>query len=82
MIHMGAIVSSTNHDLLVGETTNAKPRRNHKGKDKRNIEFKPKEEFDPSDGSNSKALRRKNIIGLTRASAPTIRKETIHRNIV
>ena len=41
---MGALRASPTQALLVGET-----RRKHKGKEKRNTEFEPKEEFDPSD---------------------------------
>ena len=42
MIHMGALRSSPNQALLVGETRNVKARRNQKGKEKMNIEFEPK----------------------------------------
>ena len=52
---MGALNASKNQYLLVGETKNAQARRKHKRKDKRNTEFKPKEEFDPTDeASDSK----------------------------
>ena len=53
MIHMGALGASPNQALLVGETKNAQIRRKHKGKEKRNTEFEPKEEFDPSDEASS-----------------------------
>ena len=46
---MGSLIASTNIALLVGETKNAQERRNQKGKEKRNTEFEPKEEFDPID---------------------------------
>ena len=52
---MGALRASPNQSLLAGETKNAQTRRKQKGKEKRNIEFEPKEEFDPADealGSN------------------------------
>ena len=45
---MGSLRACPNQCLLVGKTKNAKERSNHKGKEKRNIEFKPKEEFDPT----------------------------------
>ena len=46
MVQMGALRASTNQALLVGETKNAQERRKQKGKEKKNIEFKPKEYFD------------------------------------
>ena len=48
MIHMGSIRASPNQALLASETRNAQARRKHKGKEKINIEFEPKDEFDPS----------------------------------
>ena len=35
-----------------GETKNVQARRKQKGKEKRNIEFKPKEAFDPANGAS------------------------------
>ena len=49
---MGSLRSATNQVLLVGDTKNAQARRKWKGNDKRNTEFEPKEEFDPSDKSS------------------------------
>ena len=49
---MGAIRSSTNQALLVGETKNVQSRRKQKGKEKRNTKFEPKEEFDPANESS------------------------------
>ena len=46
---MGALRASPNQALLAGETRNAQSRRKQKGKEKRNTEFEPKYEFDPSD---------------------------------
>ena len=58
-----------------GEEKDEKERGKWKGKEKRNIEFELKKSLihqkKPQD------LRRTNIRGLTRASAPTVRKETI-----
>ena len=45
---MGSLRASPNQALLVGETKNAQARRKQKGKEKRNTEFEPKEEFDPA----------------------------------
>ena len=39
LIHMGALKSSKNQALLVGETKNVQEKGKRKGKDKRNIEF-------------------------------------------
>ena len=50
---MGPLKSSPSQALLAGETKNAQARRKHKGKEKRNTEFEPKEEFDPTDESSS-----------------------------
>ena len=50
---MGALRSSPNQALLVGETRNVQARRKQKGKEKRNIEFEPKGEFDPSNEASS-----------------------------
>ena len=49
LIQMGSLRASTNQALLAGETKNAQARRKQKGKEKRNTEFEPKEEFDPLD---------------------------------
>ena len=49
---MEALRASPNQALLAGETRNAQVKRKQKGKYKRNIEFEPKEEFDPSDGAS------------------------------
>ena len=49
---MGAIRASRNKSILAGETTNAQSRRKHKGKYRMKTKFKPKEEFDPSDGAS------------------------------
>ena len=46
---MGSLRASPYQALLAGETRNVQARRKHKGKETRNIEFEPKEEFDPSD---------------------------------
>ena len=46
---MGALGASPNQYLLDGETRNARAIRKHKGKDKINIEFEHKDEFDPLD---------------------------------
>ena len=46
-------VGSPNQALLAGETRNAQVRRKQKSKEKRNIEFEPKDEFDPSDEASS-----------------------------
>ena len=46
---MGALIASPNQYLLAGETNNVQARRKQKGKEKRNIEFKPNQEFDPVD---------------------------------
>ena len=46
---MGALKASPNQALLAHGTRNAQAKRKHKGKDKRNTEFEPKEEFDPLD---------------------------------
>ena len=48
MTLMGALRASPNQALLASETRNAQARRKHKGKEKINIEFEPKDEFDPS----------------------------------
>ena len=48
---MGALKASKNQALLVGETMNAKEKKNRKGKDNMNTKFKPKEYFDSSDGA-------------------------------
>ena len=77
---MGAIRASINQALLDGETKNAQARRTWKGKEKMNNEFKPKKSL--IQHMKPRALRRLNIRGLTRESTPTIRKETIQRNIV
>ena len=52
---MGALKASPNQALLVGETNNVQAMRKQKGKEKRNIDFEPKEDFNPVDeasGSN------------------------------
>ena len=46
---MGDLRASPNQALLADETKNAQARRKHKCKEKRNTEFEPKEEFDPTD---------------------------------
>ena len=43
---MGALRASPNQDLLSNDTTNVQARRKHKGKERRNNEFEPKDEFD------------------------------------
>ena len=45
---MGSIRASPNQALLDGETRNVQAIRKQKSKEKRNTEFKPKDEFDPS----------------------------------
>ena len=50
MIQMGSLKTSKNQAVLAKETVNAQEKRKQKGKDKRDTEFKPKEEIDPSDG--------------------------------
>ena len=42
---MGALIASLNKSFLVGEKKNAQARRKKKGKEKRNTEFEPKEDF-------------------------------------
>ena len=46
---MGDLKASTNQALLDGETKNVQERRKQKGKEKRNTEFEPKDEFDTAD---------------------------------
>ena len=55
MIQMGALRASTNQALLAWETKNVQARRKQKCKEKKNIEFEPKKQFDPTyeaSGSN------------------------------
>ena len=62
MIQMGTLVSSLNQSLLDGGKTNEKARRKQEGKEKRNNEFKPKEEFDPIDeASGSKKYKHQTL---------------------
>ena len=49
---MGVLRASKYQGLLAGETKNAQIEGKHKGKEKNNTEFKPKDEFDPSDESS------------------------------
>ena len=42
MIQMGSLKACKNHVLLAGETKNAQAKGKHKGKEKKNIEFKLK----------------------------------------
>ena len=52
---MGSLRATIKQALLDGETKNAQARRNQKAQDKRNTDFEPKEEFDPShEASGSK----------------------------
>ena len=44
---MGALIASPNQAILAGETMNAQARRKNKGKEKINIDYEPKDEFDP-----------------------------------
>ena len=46
---MGALRASPNQSLLDGEARNPQERRKQKGKEKRNTEFEPKEQFDLPD---------------------------------
>ena len=48
---MGALKALNNQALFFGKTNNAEAQGRLKGKNQKNIEFKPKEEFDPSDGA-------------------------------
>ena len=52
MIHMGVLKSSKNNDLLVGDSKNAQEKWNQRGKEKKNIDFKPKEKKNPLVGSS------------------------------
>ena len=45
---MGALRASPNQALIGSEIRNVHERRKKKGKEKRHIEFEPKDEFDPS----------------------------------
>ena len=77
---MGSLRASLNKYLLDGYTKNAQERRKQKGKDKRNTVFESKEEFDLTDEAS--IFNKVKFIGLTRESAPTVRKETIQRKVV
>ena len=45
---MGALKASKNQALLVGEVKNVKAKGKQKGKEKKNIDFKPKDKHKPS----------------------------------
>ena len=47
LVQMGALKASPNQALLASETSNAQAKRKQKGKEKKKIEFEPKDEFDP-----------------------------------
>ena len=49
---MGSLKASKNQALLARESKNLNAKGKQKGKDKKNSEFKPKEELDPSDGAS------------------------------
>ena len=47
LIQMGSLRASPNQGPLPSETRNVQARRKQKGKEKKNTELEPKEEFDP-----------------------------------
>ena len=69
---MGALRASPNQALLDSETNNVQSRRKPKVKEKMNIEFKPKEEFDPLDEALSS--RKDKHQRFEKGSALTVRK--------
>ena len=48
---MGALKASKNHGLLARETKNAQAKGKKKGKEKNNIDLKPKDICNPSEGA-------------------------------
>ena len=51
MVQMGVLQTSKNQYILMADSTNVQNKGKHKGKDKRYIEFKPKEKLYPSYGA-------------------------------
>ena len=57
---MGTLKASKNQDLLGGDTKNAQAKGNHKGKEKKNTNFKHKDKKNPSEwASGSKKDKHK-----------------------
>ena len=52
LIQMGALKASKNQALLARETKNAQAKERQKGTNKKNIETKPKEKQNPSNGAS------------------------------
>ena len=62
MIQMGVVKASKNQSLLARETKNVHEKGNEKGKEKKNIDFKPKDKKNPLEGaSGSKKDKHKNF---------------------
>ena len=53
MIHTRYLKTSKNQALLAEETNNVQEKGNHKGKEKNNSDFNPKEKKNPSEGTSS-----------------------------
>ena len=53
LIYMGGLRASKNQDLVYGETNNAQENGKNKGKEKKNIDFKPKDKKNISEGASS-----------------------------
>ena len=49
---MGALKASKKHALLAGVTKNAQAKGKHKGKEKKNNDFNPKDKKNPSEGAS------------------------------
>ena len=52
LIQMGALKATKDLSILAEETNDAQVKGRHKGKDKKNIETKPQENQNPSDGAS------------------------------
>ena len=60
-IQMGPLKASKNKALLDGDTKNVQAKGKLKGKDKKNYDIKPKEEFDPLDGASGSKIEKQEM---------------------
>ena len=59
LVQMGVIDTSKKLELLVTDSNNAQARGKHKGMDTKNIDSKPKENHDSSNGASSSKKKKK-----------------------